>query len=52
MAEPDPKQSTTSTIGEGFVADRQIFWSRFTKFTTGAVIAIVVLLLILLVFVA
>jgi len=48
----DPKQSTAPNVDEGFIADRQIFWSRFTNFTTGAVIAIVVLLVVLLVFVA
>ena len=56
MALPETKQSTVEppaveTPGDDtFVADRQIFWSRFTTFTTGAVVAIVVLLLGMLIF--
>ena len=47
---PETNQSTpqgtpTSKIDETFVADRQIFWSRFTNFTTGAVVAVAVLLI-------
>lgn len=46
-----PTQSTPGpNIDEAFVADRQMFWSRFTTFTTGAVIAIVVLLIAMAVF--
>lgn len=49
----ETKQSTPMPdVNEAFVADRQIFWSRFTTFTMGAVIAIAVLLVGLLVFVA
>ena len=40
----------TSKIDETFVADRQIFWSRFTTFTTGAVVAVTVLLIALYLF--
>ena len=47
---PETNQSTpqgtpTSKIDETFIADRQIFWSRFTNFTTGAVVAVAVLLI-------
>ncbi len=53
MDVPETKQSTPmSDINEAFVADRQIFWSRFTTFTMGAVVAITVLLIGLLIFVA
>ncbi len=50
MDVPEPNQSTpqntpTSNIDEAFVADRQIFWSRFTNFATGAT-AVVVLVVI------
>ena len=55
MDVPETNQSTPqgtpmSKIDEAFVADRQIFWSRFTTFTTGAVVAVVVLLLGMLIF--
>ena len=57
MVSPDmqstPSQSTPGpNIDEAFIADRQMFWSRFTSFTTGAVIAIVVLLIAMAVFLA
>ncbi len=46
MDVPEPNQSTPmSKIDETFIADRQIFWSRFTTFTTGAVVAVTVLLI-------
>lgn len=32
-------------IDEAFLADRNMFWSRFTTFTTGAVVAVAVLLI-------
>ena len=45
MDVPETNQSTPTTkIDEAFVADRQIFWSRFTTFTTGAVAAVAVVL--------
>lgn len=51
MALPETKQSTVEPPADDtFVADRQIFWSRFTTFTTGAVVAVVVLLLGMLIF--
>lgn len=52
MALPETKQSTVEPppADDTFVADRQIFWSRFTTFTTGAVVAVVVLLLGMLIF--
>jgi hypothetical protein len=40
-----PQNTPTSKIDETFIADRQIFWSRFTNFTTGAVVAVAVLLI-------
>ncbi len=53
MALPETNQSNpTPDIDEAFVADRQTFWSRFTTFTTGAVIAVVVLLIGMLIFIA
>ncbi len=53
MDVPETKQSTPiPNINEAFVADRQMFWSRFTTFTMGAVIAVTVLLIGLLIFVA
>ena len=53
MDATETKQSTTmANIDDAFVADRQTFWSRFTTFTMGAVIAIAVLLVGLLIFVA
>lgn len=52
MALPETNQSNpTPDIDEAFVADRQIFWSRFTTFTTGAVVVVAVVLLGLLIFV-
>ena len=51
MDVPETNQSTPTTkIDEAFVADRQIFWSRFTTFTTGAVVAVTILLVGLYVF--
>ncbi|GAC1338503.1 MAG: hypothetical protein NVSMB18_05020 [Acetobacteraceae bacterium] len=44
MVQTQPETSSGSAAGDSFVADRQIFWSRFTSFTTGAVVVIVVLL--------
>ena len=53
MALPETKQSTrTPDIDEAFVVDRQIFWSRFTTFTTGAIVAVVVLLIGMAIFIA
>ena len=45
-----PQSTSASKIDETFIADRQIFWSRFTTFTTGAVVAVTVLLIALYVF--
>ncbi len=53
MDVPETNQSTPMpNINEAFIADRQIFWSRFTTFTMGAVVAVTVLLIGLLIFVA
>ncbi len=35
---------------EAFIADRQAFWSSFTHFITGGVIAVVVLLILMALF--
>ncbi len=52
MDVPETNQSTPmQNVNEAFVEDRQIFWSRFTTFTMGAVVAVTVLLVGLLVFV-
>ncbi len=51
MDVPDTNQSTPmDNIDETFVADRQIFWSRFTTVTSGAVAAVAVVLIGLYVF--
>ncbi len=55
MVPPDMQSSASQptsgpNIDEAFVADRVMFWSRFTTFTTGAVIAVVVLLVLMAVF--
>ena len=52
MAQPVQETSTGPNIEEAFVADRQIFWSRFTNFTTGAVVAVVLLLIFMWLFLA
>ena len=41
---------TEAGIDAAFVADRQMFWSRFTSFTTWAVIAVVLLLVAMAIF--
>lgn len=49
-----PHQETSSgpDITQAFIADRQKFWSRFTSFTTGAVVAVVLLLVAMWFFIA
>lgn len=44
MAQTQQDTTGGSAVADSFVADRQIFWSRFTSFTTGAVVVVVVLL--------
>ena len=44
---PQQQSSSGPDITEAFIADRQMFWHRFTGFTTYAVIAVVVLLILL-----
>ena len=51
MALP-PQNNPGPSIEDAFLADRAMFWTRFTGFTKGAVIAVVVLLLGMLVFLA
>ena len=55
MDVPESNQSTPQStpmddIDEQFVADRQIFWSRFTTFTTGAVVVVALVVIGLYVF--
>ena len=45
-----PQSTPMSKIDEAFVADRQIFWSRFTNFTMGAVAVVAVVVIGLYVF--
>ena len=45
-------QTNGSNLDQAFVADRAIFWSRFTGFVKYGTIGIVVLLIGLLLFVA
>ncbi len=47
---PILNQPTGPTTAEGFLADRQRFWTGFTRFTVRAVIAIVVLLVMMAIF--
>ena len=54
-APPAPADAGHNEVTEGgidaaFIADRQTFWSRFTQFTVGAVVAIVLLLIAMAVF--
>ncbi|HYZ62037.1 MAG TPA: hypothetical protein VE650_06240 [Acetobacteraceae bacterium] len=44
--------ASTDPATQAFIADRQIFWNRFTQFTTGAVIALVLLLIVMWLFMA
>ena len=43
-------ETTEAGIQEAFIADRHMFWSRFTSFTAGAVVAVVLLLIAMAVF--
>jgi len=53
MAQPPQQEvSTGPGIAEAFIADRQVFWHRFTNFTTGAIIAIAALLILMWIFIA
>jgi len=54
-AAPAPVSAANTEVTEGgidaaFVADRLMFWSRFTSFTTYAVIAVVLLLIAMAIF--
>ena len=49
---PQQETSTGPDIAEAFIADRQMFWHRFTNFTMGAVVAVVILLIGMWVFIA
>ena len=52
MAQPQQESTTMDPATQAFVADRQIFWNRFTSFTTGSVIVIVVLVVAMWLFLA
>ena len=43
MAQVQQETTTLDPATQAFIADRQIFWHRFTRFTLGAVIAVIVL---------
>jgi hypothetical protein len=45
MAQPQQETTSMDAATQAFVADRQIFWHRFTHFTLGAVIVMVILLI-------
>ncbi len=45
-------QNNGPSIEDAFLADRAMFWNRFTGFTKGAVIGVAVLLIGMLVFLA
>lgn len=45
-----PQNTPTSNIDEAFIADRQIFWSRFTNFAMGATAVVVMVVIGLYVF--
>jgi hypothetical protein len=47
MAQVQQETTTADPVTQAFIADRQIFWKRFTNFTTGAVIAVVLLLIVM-----
>ena len=47
----DSVQTSDSDVDPAFVADRQLFWHRFTNFTKGGIAAVVILLLVLVLFV-
>lgn len=51
MALP-PQNSPAPSVEDSFVADRAMFWHRFTGLTKGAVIAVTLLLLALWIFIA
>ena len=46
-----PPDAAPSSIDESFLADRQMFWSRFTGATTLVAIGVAALLVALLIFV-
>lgn len=43
MAQVQQDTTTVDPATQAFIVDRQIFWHRFTKFTTGAVIVVIIL---------
>lgn len=52
MAQVQQETMTADPATQAFVADRQIFWHRFTNFTTGAVVVVVILLVAMWLFLA
>lgn len=52
MAQVQQDNGQVDPITQSFIVDRQAFWTRFTSFTTGAVIVVVLLLIGLWLFVA
>lgn len=45
-----PQSNPSPSHDEAFVADRAMFWSRFTGFTKWSIIGLVVLLILLWIF--
>ena len=52
MAQVQQETSTVDPATQAFIADRQIFWNRFTRFTLWAVVAIILLVVVMWLFVA
>lgn len=50
MAQTSSSTSGAPVTEDAFLADRQKFWSSFTGFTTGSVIAVVALLVLMAIF--
>ena len=52
MAQVQQETTTLDPATQAFIADRQIFWHRFTQFTLWAVIAIIILVVAMWLFIA
>jgi hypothetical protein len=44
MTQVQQEITTVDPATQAFIVDREIFWKRFTNFTTGSVIVVVILL--------
>lgn len=47
-----PQTQPRPSVEDSFIADRAMFWNRFTGFTKGAVIALAILLVLMWLFLA